>query len=347
MPGPTGTTGPQGFTGPTGPYGVAGPTGSYCTGNLNTIATRNWWGTNYSGGSFNFNGPLDSVFDGVHIWITNNGNDTVTGINACDGSFFMNLSGAPYNFATPVGIAFDGVRIWVVNQGNNTVTSFNAVDGSFNSILSGAPYNFNNPWYICFDGTKLWVTNEGTNSVTSFFTSGVFSSVLSGAPYNFLVPRQIFFDGTQIWVGNLNGAVVFDASTSTFAFNLPFASRVNDFAFDGIYMWLCIDIWFVNIYDTSGLFITSIDTSMPPYGIGNTIISIGFDGFSRMWLGVNEASGIIIVINVPTISFNKVMDPSSIPWINTLDVSSWTFDGKYIWGTNSTNDTITNFFIGK
>jgi YVTN family beta-propeller protein len=58
------------------------------------------------------------VFDGTHIWVTNNGSNTVTELLASTGATV-----ATYTVGSnPVGIAFDGANIWVANSGSGSVT---------------------------------------------------------------------------------------------------------------------------------------------------------------------------------------------------------------------------------
>ena len=136
-----------------------------------------------TGGPPGFFGPERMVFDGTHIWVVNTfsvdgvGN-SVTELNASDGSFVQTVSG---HFDSPIGIAFDGTHLWVTNNLGNSVTELNASDGSFVQTLSGGPYGFNSPDGIVFDGTHLWVANIDGNSVTELNASdGSLVQTLSG-----------------------------------------------------------------------------------------------------------------------------------------------------------------------
>jgi DNA-binding beta-propeller fold protein YncE len=64
------------------------------------------------------NAPVSLAFDGVSIWVANEGDNTVTKLRAIDAS----LVGTFTVGAAPVGVAFDGANIWVPNLNNNTVS---------------------------------------------------------------------------------------------------------------------------------------------------------------------------------------------------------------------------------
>jgi hypothetical protein len=64
---------------------------------------------NLSGGSYNFSLPDGVAFDGLHVWVSNPGNNSLTELTT-GGSFVRNLSGAPFNFSSPVALAFTPVR---------------------------------------------------------------------------------------------------------------------------------------------------------------------------------------------------------------------------------------------
>jgi PEGA domain len=139
--GPAGAMGPAGPAGPAGPVGPQGPSGG-STGtagppgpNRLQIATLHWFpasqaGNNFLVGSF----PMAVVFDGSSIWVTNNGDGTVTKLRASDGALVM---GSPFGVGTtPIGVAFDGANIWVANNGDGTISKLHASDGT----PAGGPY---------------------------------------------------------------------------------------------------------------------------------------------------------------------------------------------------------------
>jgi DNA-binding beta-propeller fold protein YncE len=74
-------------------HGTASWTPANVTPDLMRVAELNWWGGPYSGGSYAFYGPYGVAFDGTHIWVTNYGGNSVTELNAADGSWVQTLSG--------------------------------------------------------------------------------------------------------------------------------------------------------------------------------------------------------------------------------------------------------------
>jgi DNA-binding beta-propeller fold protein YncE len=66
------------------------------------------------------------AFDGSHIWVSNNGSNSVTELNASDGSWVKTLADSSDGFNSPYGVAFGGGRIWVTNTGGNSVTELPA-----------------------------------------------------------------------------------------------------------------------------------------------------------------------------------------------------------------------------
>ena len=85
--GPPGPPGPKGNTGPRGPQGKTGPQGPPGTSLLPSQLTL---GVGVplvlSGGSYGFNYPYGITYDGSHLWIANTRGNSVTEVNASNGS---------------------------------------------------------------------------------------------------------------------------------------------------------------------------------------------------------------------------------------------------------------------
>ena len=103
--------------------------------------------------------PYGLAFDGTHLWVANYSGNSLTELNASDGSWVRTLSGGSYGFNGPLGVAFDGTHLWVTNYTGSSVTELNASDGSWVRTLSGGSYGFANPYGLAFDGSHLWVPN--------------------------------------------------------------------------------------------------------------------------------------------------------------------------------------------
>jgi YVTN family beta-propeller protein len=63
-------------------------------------------------------GPLAAVCSDGVVYVVNNGGDSVTKLNATDGT---NLGSITVG-RSPIGIAISGSNVWVTNSGSNTVT---------------------------------------------------------------------------------------------------------------------------------------------------------------------------------------------------------------------------------
>ena len=65
------------------------------------------------------NDPVDLVVGDGAVWVANNGDDTVTRLDARRGT----ATGSPIKVGSnPVGIALSGDAVWVANAGEGTVS---------------------------------------------------------------------------------------------------------------------------------------------------------------------------------------------------------------------------------
>jgi DNA-binding beta-propeller fold protein YncE len=64
--------------------------------------------------------PQFVAFDGANIWVTNQGSNSISKLNACNGS----LIGIFPAGGTTTGIAFDGVNVWASNNADGTLSKF-------------------------------------------------------------------------------------------------------------------------------------------------------------------------------------------------------------------------------
>ena len=110
-----------------------------------------------------FSGPFAVSSDGSHVWVANNGNESVTELDASTGALIHELSGPSYNFGFADGIdeagaiSSDGVHVWTANPRTNSVTELDASTGALVHVLSGSSYGFSGPINLSSDGTHVWV----------------------------------------------------------------------------------------------------------------------------------------------------------------------------------------------
>jgi hypothetical protein len=121
---------------------------------------------NLSGGSYHFDAPTGIIFAKVgqlfgvgHIWVANEGNNSVTELNASDGSFIRNLSGGSYGFSSPRTLAYDGSDIWIPNLAGNSVTEVNALSGQWVRTFDSGGFGLGAPYQVVFAGAREWVLN--------------------------------------------------------------------------------------------------------------------------------------------------------------------------------------------
>ena len=88
-------------------------------------------------GSKGFDHPTAITTDNLgHVWVTNNQANSVTELNAKDGSLVKVIQGANYKFNYPYAITTDNLgHVWVTNNDANSVTELNAKDGSLVQVV--------------------------------------------------------------------------------------------------------------------------------------------------------------------------------------------------------------------
>src|SRR6202140_3674336 len=139
------------------------PTQNWAAGNPLKIALLKWYPANLTTSFKVGQNPYGIAFDGANMWVTNNGDSTVTKLRASDGANLgtFNVGGAP------MGVAFDGANVWVVNSFDNTVTKLQASDGKTLGTFAVGKV----PYFAAFDGEAIWVTNSQGGSVTKLRAS--------------------------------------------------------------------------------------------------------------------------------------------------------------------------------
>jgi DNA-binding beta-propeller fold protein YncE len=80
-----------------------------------------WYGSRYQ-----FNYPVAVSSDGTHVWVANQGGNSVTELAAATGALVKVISGSSYGFDSPDAVASDGTHVWVANRGGQSVTELPA-----------------------------------------------------------------------------------------------------------------------------------------------------------------------------------------------------------------------------
>ncbi len=105
--------------------------------------------------------PQYIAYDGAKMWVTNYGDDTVSVLNAADGSLVWTLD----QVRAPYDLAFDGTRMWVTNTLGGALGSASVIrvlDGVLVETIPGG----DNTLGIAFDGGFMWLTNAGNDTVS-------------------------------------------------------------------------------------------------------------------------------------------------------------------------------------
>jgi hypothetical protein len=176
------------------------------------------WTANYSDGSIaiitftagvpnlpgtvvgGFVAPIDVLFDGQHVWLTDANAHTLYRLNS-DGSVAQSVEVG----IEPAYMAFDGANIWVPNHSADSITVVQASTGAVvATIVADAANKLNAPLQAAFDGERILVTNSNNDSVTLFRAKDL--SLISNVA---LAPGSGPFgacsDGINFWV-TLRGA---------------------------------------------------------------------------------------------------------------------------------------------
>jgi hypothetical protein len=166
--------------------------------------------------------PANIVFDGTHLWVTNEGENSVTKVRASD---------AVVEGTYPVGsnvwdVAFDGASVWV--SADAGLVKLRQADGAILRTINFAPGSQRG---LAFDGQHLWLSGAGQGLVKVLALDGtvVGDFAVSGG-------RTVAFDGVNVWVGNGRGFVKVRASDGIVLAGFS-APALFDMVFDGSYVW--------------------------------------------------------------------------------------------------------------
>jgi hypothetical protein len=116
--------------------------------------------------------PQDLVYDGAHIWVINNGSNTLTRINAVDNSTdsfsVSSLGNSPHT------LAFDGANIWI-GYDNNYVGYFNISSEAVVNRTDLGAYVLSVDSLV-FDGTNIWAGDKDSTPIVSIHTGTGFGN---------------------------------------------------------------------------------------------------------------------------------------------------------------------------
>ncbi len=213
--------------------------------------------------------PYAVAFDGVHVWVTNYNDNTVSEIDPSTATVINNFSVGK----NPSAVAFDGMHVWVTNYNDNTVSEIDPSTATVVKIVGVG----NGPDGVTFDGTHVWVTNSGDKTVSKIDPSS--ATVINTVNVGYL-PYGMAFDGTHVWVTNYGDKTVseIDTSTATVINTVNVGTYPNGAAFDGTHVWVVNygDSTVSEIDPTTATVINTVTVGGSPYGLA-------FDG-AHVWV---------------------------------------------------------------
>jgi hypothetical protein len=144
--------------------------------------------------------PIDVLYDGANIWVTDQGANTLLKLNS-DGSIAQTI---PVG-TSPLFPVFDGTNIWVPNVSSNSVTVVRVKDANGNPLATAIVVatltgnGLNVPFTAAFDGERILVTNNGGNNV-SLWKAADLSPLGTFATGTGTIPIGACSDGLNFWV---------------------------------------------------------------------------------------------------------------------------------------------------
>jgi len=186
------------------------------------------------GAAASFWAPLGITTDGINLYVTDSGNNTIRQIAIATGqvSTLAGLAGSALStdntgslarFYGPYGITTDGANLYVADSGNSTIRQI-AITTAQVTTLAGTPgmpgsvdgkgsvARFQNPRGITSDGTNLYVTDTVNSTVRQVvIATGQVTTVAgtakgyadgTGAMAGFNWPEGVTTDGKNLYVSD-------------------------------------------------------------------------------------------------------------------------------------------------
>jgi hypothetical protein len=188
-------------------------------------------------GDSTFNKPVAVSSDGTHVWVVNQGTNSLSELDAATGALVQVISGPSYGFAQPDSVSSDGSHVWVANVNpryGNSVTELDAATGALVQVISGTN-EFDAPQEISSDGTHVWVLNNYTD-------------YSNNANNNWSVVELDAGTGALVRETPIQGAHLASSGTGM------------DMSFDGTHVWVAVGGYWVG-QTSHPPFITEIDAS--------------------------------------------------------------------------------------
>ncbi len=168
--------------------------------------------------------PRAIAADGSHLWVTNEGSNTLTELNASNGSLVRVINAKVDQLEHPGAIVAYGPHVWVLSgisgakriMARAWITELNASNGSLVRVINARSYGFdeNSNHSLALSAKDLWVAN-GNNSLTELnTTNGALVRIINAKADEFNAPTAIAVSGSKVWVVNSLGDSVTELNAS-------------------------------------------------------------------------------------------------------------------------------------
>ena len=236
--------------------------------------------------------------DGTHVWVANANDNSVTELNASDGSLVQNIGVGQ----DPAGISSDGTHVWVTNYNGHSVLELNTSDGTIAGQINPPPIF--GPTAVSSDGTHVWVTDVQRNIMAEYNTSDLsrVQTIPTGTS-----PTAISSDGTRVWVSNYGDSTVTEvnASDGSVLQTIPVGASPDGIWSDGTHVWVA------NFYGNSVTELNASDGSTArTISVGGQPDAVDSDG-ARVWVA-NSADSTVTELNASDTSLLAPGEPANI-----------------------------------
>lgn len=239
-----------------------------------------------------FDSPSGLAFDGGHLWVTNQGNNSVTEINPNSGAWLATYVAPRYGFNQPTAITSFGANLFVANKGGS-VSELRASTGAVVRVISGRKFGFVDPVAITSVGKRVLVLNAGHSSatpnalgsITEFNgRTGALLRTVSGPSFMLDNPMAFTVNGADVYVADEGNNSVSEINFATGALVTVISQQGLD-APDGIAVQDG-NIWVADSASNAATqisaatnVVTATDTDADAaYGFGDPLMVIGTGG---------------------------------------------------------------------
>ena len=205
-----------------------------------------------------------------YVWVTNNGDNSVTKLNSTNGSTI-----GTYSVGNgPHGIAVDASgNVWVTNWTSNSVTKLDSTGSTIGNYSVG-----NHPRGVAVDASgNVWVANRVSNSVTKLSSTGSTIGTYSVGTN----PQGVAVDASgNVWVANYysNSVTKLNSSGSTIG-TYSVGSNPCSVAIDA-----SRNVWVTNWSSNSVTKLDSTGSIIGTYSVGSGPLGVSIDASGNVWV---------------------------------------------------------------